>query len=386
MRRIYLDHAATTPVDPKVAEAMAAVYRDAPGNPSSIHGEGRAARALVDEGRERVAAAIGAQPNEIVFTSGGTEADNLALRGTVRALRDKGDHVVTTAVEHHAVIDTCHDLEREGVRVTALPVDRHGMVDPGDVRRAITDRTVLVSVMHANNEIGTVEPIAEIAAICRERGVVFHSDAVQTVGALDVDVDALPVDLLSLNAHKFYGPKGVGALYVRKGTPFQRVQTGGGQERDRRAGTENVAGIVGMGAALALAVRERPRESPRLAALRDRLADGIRERIDDVVFNGHPTERLPNNVSLCIAGVQGESLIVALDLAGTAASSGAACTTGSLEPSHVLLGIGLTRAVAQGSLRLTLGRSTTAQDVDDVLEQLPRIVARLRAVSPVAVS
>ncbi len=386
VRRIYLDHAATTPVDPRVAEGMAAVYRDAHGNPSSLHAEGRAARALVDEARERVAVAIGAQHAEIVFTSGGTEADSLALRGTVRALRAKGDHVVASAVEHHAVIDTCHDLEREGVRITILPVDRHGLVDPDDARGAITDRTVLVSVMHANNEIGTIEPMAEIGAICRDKGVVFHSDAVQTVGALDVDVGALPVDLLSLNAHKFYGPKGVGALYVRGGTPFQPIQTGGGQERDRRAGTENVAGILGMGLALELAVSARSEESPRLAALRDRLADGIRERIDDVVFNGHPTERLPNNVSVCIRGVQGESLIVALDLAGIAASSGAACTTGSLEPSHVLLAIGLSREVAQGSLRLTLGRSTTAEDVDAVLEELPRIVARLRSVSPVGAS
>ncbi len=386
VRRIYLDHAATTPVDPRVSEVMAAVYRDAHGNPSSIHGEGRAARALVDEARERVAAAIGAQPAEIVFTSGGTEADNLALRGTLRALRAKGDHVVTTAVEHHAVMDTCDDLAAEGVRVSVVPVDRHGLVDPDDVRGAITERTVLVSVMHANNEIGTIEPIAEIGAYCREKGIVFHSDAVQTVGALEVDVRKLPVDLVSLNAHKFYGPKGVGALYVRAGTPFRPMQTGGGQERDRRAGTENVAGVAGMGKALALAVAARKDESPRLAALRDRLANGIRERVDDVVFNGHPTRRLPNNVSLCVRGVQGESLIVALDLAGIAASSGAACTTGSLEPSHVLLALGLTREVAQGSLRLTLGRETTSEGVDVVLEELPRIVARLRSLAPVAAS
>ena len=385
MRRIYLDHAATTPVDPRVAEAMAAVYRDAPGNPSSIHDEGRQARALMDTARERVAAAIGAEPSEIVFTSGGTEADNLAVRGTVAALRHKGDHVVTTAIEHHAVLDTVSELEREqNVRLTVLPVDRYGRVDPEDVREAITARTVLVSVMHANNEIGTIEPIAEIGRICRERNVVFHSDAVQTVGALEVDVRRLPVDLLSLNAHKFYGPKGVGALYVRKGTPFARIQTGGGQERDRRAGTENVAGIVAMGAALEIATRERAVESPRLARLRDLLLSGVRDAIDDVVVNGHPTERLPNNASLCVRGVQGESLIVALDLAGIAASSGAACTTGSLEPSHVLLAIGLSRELAQGSLRLTLGRATTDEDVDVVLGELPRIVSRLRAASPVA--
>ena len=384
MRRIYLDHAATTPVDPRVAESMAAVFRDANGNPSSIHAEGRRARALVDEARDRVAAAIGADASEIVFTSGGTEADNLALRGTVHALRGTGDHIVTTAVEHHAVLDTVHELERDGIRATVVPVDGHGRVEPDDVARAITSRTVLVSVMHANNEIGTIEPIAEIARICRERSVVFHSDAVQTVGALDVDVRRVPVDLLSLNAHKFYGPKGVGALYVRTGTPFSRIQTGGGQERDRRAGTENVASIVGMGAALEIATRERPAESPRLARLRDRLLGGLRERVDDLVLNGHPTARLPNNASLCVRGVQGEALVVALDLAGIAVSSGAACTTGSLEPSHVLLAIGLPREVAQGSLRLTLGRATDDDDIDVVLDELPKIVSRLRAASPVA--
>jgi cysteine desulfurase len=384
VQRIYLDHAATTPVDPRVAAAMTAVYAESPGNPSSIHAEGRRARALADEARERVARAIGAEASEIVFTSGGTEADNLALRGTLRAMRAKGDHLVITAIEHHAVIDTARELEAEGARVSVVPVDGQGLVDPEDVRRAIGERTVLVSVMHANNEIGTIEPIAEIGAICRERGVPFHTDAVQTVGALDVDVRRLPVDLLSLNAHKFYGPKGTGALYVRAGTPFHAVQTGGGQERARRAGTENVAGLVGMGLALELAVAERATESPRGAALRDRLAAGIRERIPDVVFNGHPVRRLPNNVSICVRAVQGESLVVALDLAGIAVSSGAACTTGSLEPSHVLLAIGLTREVAQGSLRLTLGRSCTADEVDRVLEELVRVVSRLRAVSPVA--
>src|SRR3989454_529102 len=346
------------------------VWKDAsrPRNAALISGPARRrARALVDEARDRVAAAIGADPSEVVFTSGGTEADNLAVRGTVAALRAKGDHIVTSAIEHHAVLDTVHELEHEGVRATIVPVDRYGMVDPDEVGKAITGRTVLVSVMHANNEIGTIEPIAEIGRICRERNVVFHSDAVQTVGALEVDMRRIPVDLLSLNAHKFYGPKGVGALYVRKGTPFARIQTGGGQERDRRAGTENVAGIVAMGAALEIATRERAAESPRLVRLRDRLLAGLRLGIDDVVVNGHPTERLPNNASLCVRGVQGESLIVALDLAGVAASSGAACTTGSLEPSHVLLAIGLSREVAQGSLRRTLGRGATDEEVDVVV-------------------
>lgn len=363
---------------------MAAVYREVPGNPSSIHAEGRAARAAVDQGRERVAAAIGALPSEIVFTSGGTEADNLAVRGTVRALRQRGDHVVTTAIEHHAVIDTCDDLRSDGVAVTVVPVDGAGMVDPDDVRRAITPRTVLVSVMHANNEIGTIQPIEEIAAICREREVVFHSDAVQTVGALELDVREMPVDLLSINAHKFYGPKGVGALYVRDGTPFSPTQTGGGQERRRRAGTENVAGIVGMGAALMHAVEARAEEPARLRDLRGRLIDAVMAEIEDTILNGHGVRRLPNNASFCFRGVQGEALVVALDLAGIAASSGAACTTGSLEPSHVLQAIGLSRELAQGSLRLTLGRTTTADEVETVIRELPPIVARLRAVSAVA--
>lgn len=384
MRRIYLDHAATTPVDPRVAEAMIAVYREQHGNPSSIYAEGRAARALVDEARERVAAAIGAEPSEIVFTSGGTEADNLALRGTVRTFREKGDHVIVSAIEHHAVLDTAHELEAEGVQLTVVPVNRYGRVDAEEIGELINERTVLVSIMHANNEIGTVEPIVEIGQICRERGVVFHADAVQTVGALEVDVRTLPVDLVSLNAHKFYGPKGVGALYVRKGTPFHPTQTGGGQERNRRAGTENVAGVVGMGTALQLAVESRAVESARLVQLRDRLIEGMRQRVDDVVVNGHPIERLPNNVSFCFREVQGESLIIALDLAGIAASTGAACTTGSLEPSHVLLAIGLSRELAQGSLRLTLGRSTTEEDIEYVLEQLPEIVHRLRRVSAVS--
>src|SRR5438309_5999500 len=327
MDRVYLDHAATTPVDPEVAEAMGRILRETHGNPSSIYAEGRAARAAVDRARDEVAAAINADPGEIVFTSGGTESDNLALRGALKPRRDERDGLVTSAIEHHAVIDTARDLERYAhVRVDVVGCDRHGVIDPEAIRDAIDERTSLVSIMHANNEIGTIEPIAEIGAICREHGVTFHSDAVQTVGALEVDVRRLPVDLLSLNAHKFYGPKGVGALYVRKGTPFARIQTGGGQERDRRAGTENVAGIVAMGAALEIATRERAVESPRLARLRDLLLSGVRDAIDDVVVNGHPTERLPNNASLCVRGVQGESLIVALDLAGIAASSGAACT------------------------------------------------------------
>ncbi len=387
MKRAYLDHAATTPVDPEVAEAMAQVLRDVHGNPSSIYAEGRAARGLVDRSRDQVAAALGAEPGEIVFTGGGTEADNLALRGTLRANRDKGDGLVTTAIEHHAVLDTARDLEREGrARVAIVGVDREGTVRASDVAEAIDDRTVLVSVMHGNNEIGTLQPIDEIGEVCRERGVVFHSDAVQTVGALDVDVRRIPVDLVSVNAHKFYGPKGVGALYVRKGTRIATIQTGGGQERGRRTGTENVAGIVGLGLALRLASERRAAESARLAALRDRLIDGIHARVPDAVLTGHPTRRLPNSASFCFPGAQGEALVVALDLAGFSVSSGSACTSGDTEPSHVLLALGLQREVAQGSLRLTVGRGTTVGDVDAVLEALGPIVARIRSISaePVA--
>ena len=386
MDRVYLDHAATTPVDPEVAEAMSRVLHDTHGNPSSIYAEGRAARAAVDRARDEVAAAIEAEPSEIVFTSGGTEADNLALRGALKARRDERDGLVTTAIEHHAVIDTARDLERYAhVRLTVVGVDRQGVVDPAAMREAIDERTSLVSVMHANNEIGTIEPIAEIGALCRDRGVTFHSDAVQTVGALEVDVRKIPIDLLSINAHKFYGPKGVGALYVRRGTRLATMQTGGGQEKGRRTGTENVAGIVGLGVAMRIARERRATESPRQARLRDRLISGVRTRVPDVVLNGHPTDRLPNNASFCIPGTDGESLIVALDLEGFAVSSGSACTSGETEPSHVLLALGLDREVAKGSLRVTVGRSTTEADVDAFVRALEHVVARLRNAAAVAV-
>lgn len=385
MRRVYLDHAATTPVDPEVAELMAQVLRDVPGNPSSIYAEGRRARALVDRARDEVAQAIGAEPAEIVFTSGGTEADNLALRGVLKAREGEADGIVTTAIEHHAVLDTAHDLEAHGqARVSVIGVDRDGRVSPAAVRAALDARTAVVSVMHGNNEIGTLQPIAEIGAICRERGVTFHSDAVQTVGALEIDVCAIPVDLLSVNAHKFYGPKGVGALYVRRGTRIATVQTGGGQEQGRRTGTENVAGVVGLGAALRIATAKRAAESARQARLRDALIAGIRSRIPDATLTGHPTERLPNSVSFCFSGTQGEALVVSLDLEGISASSGSACTSGNTDPSHVLLALGLERDLAQGSLRLTLGRSTTDDDIAALLAALTGIVARLRAAAGVA--
>ena len=379
MDRVYLDHAATTPVDPEVAEAMARVLRDTHGNPSSLYAEGRAARKLVDDAREQVAAAVGAQPNEIVFTSGGTEADNLALRGALKARRDERDGLITSAIEHHAVIDTARDLERNAhVRLTVVPVDRYGLVDPARVHDAIDERTSLVSVMHANNEIGTLEPIAEIGAICREQGVTFHSDAVQSVGALDFDVRKIPVDLVSINAHKFYGPKGVGALYIRRGTRVATMQTGGGQEKGRRTGTENVAGIVGLGVAMRIARERRATESPRQAKLRDRLIAGVHARVPDAVLTGHPTDRLPNNASFCIPGAEGESLIVALDLEGFAVSSGSACTSGETEPSAVLLACGIDRELAKGSVRVTVGRGTTEAHVDAFVDALSRVVTRLR--------
>jgi len=380
MERVYLDHAATTPVDREVAEAMARVLRDTHGNASSIYAEGRAARALVDRARDEVAAAIGAEPGEIVFTGGGTEADNLALRGVLKARRPQRDGLVTTAVEHHAVLDTAHDLERhEGVRLAVLGVDAHGRVAPADVAAALDDRTALVSVMHGNNEVGTLQPIAEVGAICRSSGVTFHTDAVQTVGALPFDVRTLPVDLVSVNAHKFYGPKGVGALYVRRGTALATVQTGGGQERGRRTGTENVAGIVGLGAAMRLAARRREADAARQTALRERLVAGVLAAVPSAMLTGHPTERLPNNASFCFPGLQGGSLVVALDLEGFAVSSGSACTSGDTDPSHVLLALGLAREAAQGSLRVTVGRTTTEAEVDAFVSALGGVVARLRA-------
>jgi cysteine desulfurase len=386
VERVYLDHAATTPVEPEVAEAMARVLAETHGNPSSIYAEGRAARAAVDRARDEVAAAIGAEPAEIVFTSGGTEADNLALRGALKARRDERDALVTTAIEHHAVIDTARDLERYAhVRLTVVGVDGDGIVDPAAIRDVIDERTSLVSVMHANNEIGTIEPIAEIGAICREESVTFHSDAVQTVGALEVDVKKLPVDLLSINGHKFYGPKGVGALYVRRGTRVATMQTGGGQEKGRRTGTENVAGIVGLGVAMRIARERRAAESPRQSALRDRLIAALLARVPKVRLNGHPTKRLPNNASFCIAGTEGESLIVALDLEGFAVSSGSACTSGETEPSQVILALGVDRELAKGSLRVTVGRSTTEAHIDSFVDTLVRVVARLREHSAVAV-
>lgn len=379
---IYLDNAATTATKPEVLEAMLPYFTQVYGNPSSIHRAGRDARRAVEHAREQVAAALNADKGEIYFTAGGSESDNWALKGTAFAHREKGNHIITTQIEHHAVLHTCQWLERQGFEVTHLPVDADGLVDPADVERAITDRTILVSVMMANNEIGTIEPIAEIARIAHAHGVLMHTDAVQAVGAVEVDVRALGVDMLSLSAHKFYGPKGVGALYVRRGVKLDTYMHGGAQERGRRAGTEYLPGIVGLGKAIELATADIAGHAARLTAMRDRLIDGILKEIPYARLNGHRTRRLPGNVNVSIEYIEGEALLLRLDLAGIEGSSGSACTSGSLDPSHVLLAIGLPHEIAHGSLRLTLGDYNTEADVDATLAALPEIVRTLRDMSP----
>ncbi len=380
---IYLDHAATTPLDPRVVEAMLPFLSDHFGNPSSIYGLGRVTRAAIDRAREEVAQALDARPTEIIFTSGGTESDNTAIRGAAMARRADGNHIITAATEHHAVLHACEWLAPLGFETTVLPVDRDGRVDPDEVERAIRPTTTLITLMYANNEIGTIHPLAAIGRIARARGVTFHTDAVQAGGALPIDVDALGVDLLSLSAHKFYGPKGVGVLYARRGTPLLPQQPGGGQERGRRSGTENAAGIVGLATALTLAIGSLESDAQHYARLRDRLYDGLLAQVPDIALNGHPTERLPNNLNVSFRGVEGESLLLNLDMHGIAASSGSACTAGSLDPSHVLTAIGLPRELAQGSLRLTVGRGTIDEQVDRVLGVLPATVAKLRSLAAV---
>ncbi len=380
-RPIYMDNAATTSVRPEVLEAMLPYFTEVYGNPSSIHGVGRQARKAVEEARRQVAAAIGAQPQEIYFTAGGSESDNWAIK-CAAAQSKRGKHIITSAIEHHAVLHTCQWLEKQGYTVTYLPVDEVGRVDPEDVRKAITPETALITIMAANNEIGTLEPITEIGKIAKEAGVPFHTDAVQAVGAIPIDVNEWNVDMLSMSAHKFHGPKGVGALYIRKGTKLGNFVHGGAQERGLRAGTENFAGIVGLGKAITLAVEELPEYAQRMAAMRDRMIDGILKEIPDVRLNGPREGRLPGNVNVSVRYVEGEALLMRLDLAGIEGSSGSACTSGSLDPSHVLLAIGLPHEIAHGSLRLSLGRDNTEQDVDKLLEELPKIIANLRAMSP----
>jgi cysteine desulfurase len=378
---IYLDHAATTPLHPDVLDAMLPYLREHHGNPSSIHASGRRARQGVDEAREQLAALIGAKPREIVFTSGGTEANNLAVKGIAWAGSARGRHVVTSAVEHKGVLNACAILERRGFEVTYVGVDRYGRVDPGDVADAITRHTVLVSVMAANNEVGTIQPVAEIGAVCRAAKLPFHTDAIQYAAFEAISVDEWQATAMSLCAHKGYGPKGVGALYVRSGTPMVPQQQGGAQERQRRAGTEDVASIVGFGAAMHRLLADagrRSEENARQAALRDRLVAGV-ATLPDVQLTGDPTERLPNSASFVIDGINGGDLVAALDLEGVEASTGSACSTGSVEPSHVLLAMGIDPELARGSLRLSVGEGTTEADVDRTLDVLATCVARLRA-------
>ena len=376
-RTIYLDHAATTALDPRVLEAMLPYFTTEYGNASSIYTLGRHAMQAIDRAREQVAELLHCRPTEISFTGCGSESDNLAIKGMAHASQKKGNHLLTSAIEHHAVLHTCQYLERFGFKTTYLPVDGYGCVDPEDVARAITDQTILVSVMYANNEVGTIEPVAEIGRICRARKIPFHIDAVQAGGALPIDVTELDADLLSLSAHKFYGPKGVGILYIRQGMRLLPQLQGGSQERGRRAGTENVAGIVGAATALQLVYEELPQVMPRMLALRNRLIDGLLS-IPGSQLTGHPTNRLPNNASFCFEGVEGESILLNLDLLGVAASTGSACTSGSVDPSHVLLAMGLPPEMAHGSLRLTLGKGNTDADVDTILNTVPGIVAKLR--------
>ena len=384
MRKVYLDNAATTALSPKVLEKMMPYLTDIYGNASSPHSFGQTARIGVEHAREQVARAINADPSEIVFTGCGTESDTTVLFGVAERYAKKGDHIITTNAEHHAILHSCAALEKKGIKVTYLPVDKDGLVTPEQVRDAITDKTILVSVMFANNEVGTIMPIPEIAAVCHEKGVLFHTDAVQAAGHIPIDVKAMGIDMLSISGHKFHGPKGVGVLYERKGIRLPSYIIGGEQEKGRRAGTENVAGIVGLGEALELAVTNMSETSARMTRMRDRLIEGIEATIPEVKLNGHRTKRLPNNVNFSIKYIEGESILLMLDMAGIAASSGSACTSGSLDPSHVLLALGLTHEVAHGSVRMTLGDDTTDEDIDYVLETLPKVAHRLRAMSPIS--
>jgi cysteine desulfurase len=384
MKRIYLDYAATTPVHPDVLKAMLPYFSEVYGNPSSIHTCGQEAREAVEKARANVARLIGAAAEEICFTSGGTESDNYAVAGGALAGEKKGKHIVTSAIEHDAVLETCKALEKRGFKVTYLPVDKYGMVDPDQARKAITAETILVSVMHANNEVGTIQPLTELSRLAHEAGAIFHTDAVQTVGHIPLDVNTLGVDLMSMSSHKLYGPKGVGALYIRKGTQLTPFMRGGGQEKGRRAGTENVAGIVGFGKAAEIALKEMDEEAARLTGLRDGFIAALKRNIEGIKLNGHPTLRLPNNINVSIDYVEGEAMLLNLDAKGICASTGSACSSGNLEASHVLLATGCTHEQAHGSLRFTLGKWTTEAEVNAALEALPPIVKKLRAMSPLA--
>ncbi|GAB4257275.1 MAG: cysteine desulfurase NifS [Thermoleophilia bacterium] len=380
---VYMDHAATTPTHPEVAEVMDVWIREQYGNPSTLYALGGQAAQAREQAREQVASFLNARPDEIYFTSGGTESDNWALKGVADAHRKKGKHLVTSSIEHHAVLDTIEFLEKRGYEVTRVPVDSTGLVDPEDVRKALREDTILVSLMHANNEVGTIQPIAEIGEIVKERGIIFHTDAVQTVGKIPVDVEELKVDLLSLSGHKIYGPKGIGALYIRKRVRVTPLLHGGGQERRRRAGTENMPGILGLAKAVEIAERTLSREAERERKMRDRLWDGLKDRIPHIALNGDLDKSLPNMLNFRVEGIEGEAMILCLDMNRIGVSSGSACTTGSLDPSHVLLAMGIPAEEAHGSLRISLGRSNTEEDIDYFLEAFPPVVKRLRDMSPV---
>ena len=382
MRLVYLDNNATTRMREEALDAMMPYMKDVYGNASSIHQFGRPARKAIDEARIKVAALLGAaSPEEIIFTSGGTESDNYAIKGAAHALKQKGNHIITSAIEHHAVLNSCKFLEKEGFKVTYIGVDQYVMVNPDDVKKAITDKTILITIMHANNEVGTIEPVEEIGSLAKEKGVYFHTDAVQAVGKLPFAVKDMDIDLLSMSAHKIYGPKGVGALYMKKGTRLTAQMYGGHHEMGRRAGTENVAGIVGLGRAAELAKREIPEEG-KIKELRDYLYKGITSKIEDVKLNGHPDKRLPNTLNLSFTYLEGESIILNLDMEGVAVSTGSACTSGTLEPSHVLSAMGIDPVNTQGSVRFSLGKDNTKDQMDYVISVLPPIIKRLRAMSP----
>lgn len=382
MRKVYLDHSATTPVRREVAKIVSEYMLDRFGNPSSIHSYGQEAKTALEKARSQVADLINADAAEIIFTSGGTEADNLAIMGVAQANATKGNHIITSAIEHHAVLDTCKELEKEGFEVTFLPVDEDGFVSLEDVKKAIKQETILITIMHANNEVGTIEPIEEIGKLAREHGIIFHTDAVQSLGKVPIDVKEMNIDLLTGSGHKIYGPKGTGFLYARKGIKLKPRAFGGEQERKRRPGTENLPGIVGLGLAAELAGKEMEEERVKQASLRDKLIKGLRESIPYVRLNGHPHQRISSNVNVSFAYVEGESLLLSLDACGIAASSGSACTSGTLDPSHVLLAMGLTHEMAHGSVRMTLGKDTTEEDIQYVLDNFPAIVERLRMMSP----
>ncbi len=382
MKRIYFDYAATTPTDPKVIEAMKPFLFERFGNPSSLHSFGQEAKQGLEEARSTLAQCLGAKPEEIIFTSGGTESNNMVLFGIASALQAKGKHIITSKIEHHAILEPAKLLQKQGFKITYVPVDKQGLVNPDDVKKAITPETILISIMYANNEIGTIQPISEIGSIAQAKGITFHTDAVQTVGHIPVNVDKLNVDLLSLSAHKFYGPKGVGALYVRKGTRINRFLHGGDQEKGKRSSTHNIPGIVGLGVAIKLCQENLAKEQKEQTALRDKLIKGIQDKIPDCQLNGHPSKRLPNNVNFSFKYIEGESTILNLDMLGIAVSTGSACTSSNLEASHVLLALGLSHELAHGSLRFTVGRWNKPEEIDYCLEQLPPIVLKLRKMSP----